>query len=394
MKRQKSKKPYIKGILFMVGSIIVGYLLGYNSIKIFPKEFIRTLNVGVILIICAATYYGSILLHELGHFWGFKVNGVSIRMIKVSIIGIIFNKDKSRLKINPSGLGISGIVVPHIGVISDEAEFKRMQEAYGKAIIVAPLVSLSLMILGSIIVVISNVIGIMSTSYLVIIGAFLCLLNGLLCIGCFIKTENVYGDFRAYSYFKKDNFFAALMMYQYVMFAEEFAKERVANTYLRQVLLEEVQDRMVQRKMDLLTVSCAATFLMEYLVGEMESLPGYMTDYIDYCYFNQPLLITQKVLEVHKGFLIYIAYYYEKIGEHSKAREIYEDFITKLPKNQVFHYWKMQAQQIILKEDYSRYLLDVKHIKPNSLYKIFGVFDGFYEDELILNQIKRDELVV
>lgn len=386
MEKQKKKKIKLVDALPILIGAIIGFTLGIDGVKLFPKEFIKSLNLVLVLIIFIAIYYSSILFHELGHFYAFKVNGVQIRMIKVSIIGIIFNKDKRRLKLSPSALGIGGIVVPHIGIISDEDKFKEMQKSYAKAIIVAPIVTLSLVILGGVMIVISSVIGIMNSPYLMITGIFLCLLNILLCIGCFIKTENVYGDFRAYFCFKKDDFFAALMMYQYILFAEDFARERSSNTYLRQVLLEGFKDRAAEKKVDLLTISCSATFLIEYLVGEMEELPESITNYINYCYLNQTLLTNQKALEIHKSFLVYMAYYFEKLGEHSKAQQIYEDFIEKLPKNPIFNYWKMQAEQIILKKDHKQSLLDIKNIKPNSLYKIFGVFDGFYWDELILNR--------
>lgn len=394
MEKQKKKKLKLVDILPILIGAIIGYTIGFDSVKLFPKEFIKSLNLVAVLIIFITIYYSSILLHELGHFCAFKAMGVNIRMIKVSIVGVIFNKNKTSLKINPSGLGVGGIVVPHIGIISDEAKFKEMQKIYAKAMIAAPMVTLSLVILGGISIVISSVMGIMNTPYLMITGIFLCLFNILLCIGCFIKTENVYGDFRAYSCFKKDNFFAALMMYQYIMLAEDFVEERAGNTYLRQVLIEGFKNRAAEKEVDMLTISCSATFLIEYLVGEMEKLPESIAEYIDYCYLNQTLLTNQKALEIHKSFLVYMAYYFEKTGEHSKAEQIYEEFITKLPKNQVFDYWKMQAEQIILKKDHTQHLLDVKNIKPNSFYKILGVFNGFYWDELILNQMDKDELMV
>src|SRR5699024_8570266 len=109
--------------------------------------------------------------------------------------------------------------------------------------------------------------------YLLIFGGTLLLINMFLFFTCFAKSEAVYGDFSAYSLYKNDDFFAALMMYQYAMFSIDYENTRINNSYLKEILLRGFEERAKDRKTDLFTVSCATTFIDEYLIGIMDELP-------------------------------------------------------------------------------------------------------------------------
>ena len=87
------------------------------------------------IIIIALTFYISVAIHELGHFLGFVLNKTPVRMISIALVSVIFNGSKWEVVFNHNGSGIGGIVIPNLIAISNEAEFKAMQEGYSKAIL-------------------------------------------------------------------------------------------------------------------------------------------------------------------------------------------------------------------------------------------------------------------
>lgn len=331
-----------------------------------------------ILIILVLIFYISIAMHELGHFFAFIYNKIDMRMLNITVFSFIFDGSRWNLVLNRNSAGVGGIAIPNLKVVANEVEFERLQKGYANAILWGPIVSLLLIIVGILLFTLGG--------YLNIIGLSLIFVNATLFLTCFIKQEGVYGDFPAYKAYKEDNFFAALMMYQYAMFAVDYENIRINNTYLRNILLKGLVPRIKNKKTDLLTVACVATFIQEYLVGVVDEMPKSVRDYIDYYHKDYRTIIATKNQEVNKQLLLYIAYFFKAEGLQDKALSIYENYIQKLPKSEVFEYWKIQSEQIIMGKDHTKYLLDKKNIKPNLTYGVFKKLDGFYHDELILNQ--------
>lgn len=382
------KNKSLKKIFKTIGSMLFGAIGGFGIIM-FINNISKNMDVSIfpMLAIMILTFYISITLHELGHFFAFILNGIQIRMLTISIFSFIFDGEKWRLRLNRNNIGVGGIAVPNLTVISNEEEFKKAQKGYANAIIAAPMVTLLLAIIGALLLLINFLKYRIINPYLLIFGGTLLLINMFLFFTCFAKSEAVYGDFSAYSLYKNDDFFAALMMYQYAMFSIDYENTRINNSYLKKILLRGFEERVKDRKTDLFTVSCATTFIDEYLIGIMDELPKSIVYYIDYYYENKNQIIEKQETEQHRLLLLHIAYYFEKEGEHEKAVDIYDSFIKTLSKSPVFDYWKIQGEQIIFKKDNSKYLLDKKNIKPSSIYSVFKQLDGLYHDELILNQI-------
>lgn len=382
------KNKSLKKIFKTIGSMLFGAIGGFGIIM-FINNISKNMDVSIfpMLAIMILTFYISITLHELGHFFAFILNGIQIRMLTISIFSFIFDGEKWRLRLNRNNIGVGGIAVPNLTVISNEEEFKKAQKGYANAIIAAPMVTLLLAIIGALLLLINFLKYRIINPYLLIFGGTLLLINMFLFFTCFAKSEAVYGDFSAYSLYKNDDFFAALMMYQYAMFSIDYENTRINNSYLKKILLRGFEERVKDRKTDLFTVSCATTFIDEYLIGIMDELPKSIVYYIDYYYENKNQIIEKQETEQHRLLLLHIAYYFEKEGEHEKAVDIYDSFIKTLSKSPVFDYWKIQGEQIIFKKDNSKYLLDKKNIKPSSIYSVFKQLDGLYHDELILNQM-------
>ncbi|MSS44241.1 hypothetical protein FYJ27_11045 [Anaerosalibacter bizertensis] len=382
------KNKSLKKIFKTIGSMLFGAIGGFGIIM-FINNISKNMDVSIfpMLAIMILTFYISITLHELGHFFAFILNGIQIRMLTISIFSFIFDGEKWRLRLNRNNIGVGGIAVPNLTVISNEEEFKKAQKGYANAIIAAPMVTLLLAIIGALLLLINFLKYRIINPYLLIFGGTLLLINMFLFFTCFAKSEAVYGDFSAYSLYKNDDFFAALMMYQYAMFSIDYENTRINNNYLKEILLRGFEERAKDRKTDLFTVSCATTFIDEYLIGIMDELPKSIVYYIDYYYENKNQIIEKQETEQHRLLLLHIAYYFEKEGEHEKAVDIYDSFIKTLSKSPVFDYWKIQGEQIIFKKDNSKYLLDKKNIKPSSIYSVFKQLDGLYHDELILNQM-------
>lgn len=368
----------------MITMTIIGLLLGFIT-GIWGGKILKYLLRGqeipviTVLIIFAVVFYISIAIHELGHFFAFIYNKISMRMLNIIVFSFIYNGSKWKLALNRNGSGVGGIAVPNLTVVANQKEFKNMQKGHANAIIWGPIISFVLIIIGGLML--------FGKGHLIIIGLALIFVNIITFFSCFIKMDGVYGDFPAYQAYKKDDFFAALMMYQYAMFAVDYENIRKNNRYLRDILLKGLIPRMKKRKTDILTVACVATFVQEYLVGIADEVPESVKEYIDYYYEDYKTIIAIKNAEANKQLLLYIAYFYKKEGFEDKVMDIYENFIGKLPKTEVFNYWKIQSEQIILGKDHSNYLQDKKNIKPSLTYGVFKKLDGFYHDELVLNQL-------
>ncbi len=378
------KKKVLNFSIQVVVGIILGLILVMIPDQWWDKVFGGMFSGGgisffVVLIIIVLVYYISIGLHELGHFAAFRYNKISMRMLSIVIFSFIFNGSKWKLILNYNGHGIGGIAVPNLTVIPSKKEFKHTQKAYANAILWGPITSFILILVG--------ILFLFGNNNMTRIGLLFIIVNSFLFLGCFIKADGVYGDFPAYKAFKEDDFFAALMMYQYAMFAVDYKNIRKNNTYLRNVLIKEVQPRMERRQLDLLTVSCATTFIQEYLVGMTDQVPEHIKEYIDYYYDNYKTILATKNAEANKELLRFIAYCYQKQGSEDKAIGIHRDFIQKLPKTKVFNYWKIQSEQIILGTDHSAYLSDKNNIKPSATHVVFKKLEGAYHDELILNKL-------
>jgi hypothetical protein len=382
------KNKSLKKIFKNIGCVLFGAIGGLGII-IFIDNISQDMNVSIfpMLVIMILTFYISITLHELGHFFAFILNGIQIRMLSISIFSFIFDGEKWRLRLNRNNVGVGGIAVPNLTIIHNEGEFKKTQKSYANAIITAPMVTLTLAIIGALLLLIGFSKRGIINPYLLIFAGTLLLFNIFLFFTCFVKSEVAYGDFSAYSLYKNDDFFAALMMYQYAIFSIDFENTRLNNRYLKEILLKGFEKREKDKKTDLFTVSCATTFIDEYLIGMIDELPKSIIDYINYYYENKDHIIKKQKTEQHRLLLLHIAYYFEKEGEHEKAVDIYDNFIKTLSQSPVFDYWKIQGGQIIFKKDNSKFLLDKNNIKPNSIYSVFKKLDSLYYDELILNQI-------
>ena len=368
----------------MVVMIIIGAVLGF-IMGIWGGKILKYLLKGqdipflAVFTIFIVVFYISVAIHELGHFVAFIYNKIGVRMLNITIFSFIFDGTKWNFAFNRNGAGVGGIAVPNLTIIANEEEFNKMQKGCANAILWGPIVSLMGVLVG----------GILSTinGYPRVTGIALIIINLILFFSCFIKMDGVYGDFPAYKAYKEDDFFAALMMYQYAILAVDYIEIRKNNTYLRNILLKGLYPRIKKKKTDILTVSCVTTFISEYLVGVSDEVPELIKTYIDYYYENYKIIVATKDAEANKQLLLYIAYFYDKEDAKDKAVDIYENFIEKLPKTEVFTYWKMQSEHIILGKDHSNYLLDKKNIKPNLTYGIFKKLDGYYHDELILNHM-------
>lgn len=378
----------LKKIFKNIGCILFGAIGGFGIIM-FIGDISQDMNVAIfpMLVIMILTFYISITLHELGHFFAFILNGIQMRMLSISIFSFIFDGEKWGLRLNRNNVGVSGIAVPNLTIIHNEGEFKKAQKGYANAIITAPMVTLILATIGALLLLMGfSKRGIINPYLLIFAGALL-LFNIFLFFTCFVKSEAAYGDFSAYFLYKNDDFFAALMMYQYAIFSIDFENTRLNNRYLKEILLKDFEERAKDKKTDLFTVSCVATFIDEYLIAIIDELPKSIISYINYYYENKNQIIEKQKTEQHRLLLLHIAYYFEKEGEHEKAVDIYNNFIKTLSQSPVFDYWKIQGEQIIFKKDNSRYLLDKNNIKPSSIYSVFKKIDSLYHDELILNQI-------
>ena len=172
------KNKSLKKIFKTIGSMLFGAIGGFGIIM-FINNISKNMDVSIfpMLAIMILTFYISITLHELGHFFAFILNGIQIRMLTISIFSFIFDGEKWRLRLNRNNIGVGGIAVPNLTVISNEEEFKKAQKCYANAIIAAPMVTLLLAIIGALLLLINFLKYRIINPYLLIFGGTLLLIN-------------------------------------------------------------------------------------------------------------------------------------------------------------------------------------------------------------------------
>lgn len=383
----------------MIIGAITGGGIAYSLSSIeFPAEYMAfPFYVNLLIVVC--TYFMAVAFHEFGHAYSFSKNGVKIRAVIVMFLFFIKENGRWKVKFRPNKLtAIGGIAIPDIRAIKDQADLEETQRAYAKAIIAGPISSIILWagvtVLSVLIFFTATNSVILSTTFTVMVS--LTIITLFLLGTSFIKNEYAVGDFPAYKLAKNDRFFIAMQLYQYALFSTEHERVRNESYYLRNVLLDELEIKLQERNNHIYTLGLVDHFIIEHLTGRIEQMPSVIVDYVDYLQEDEERLANIKANDF--GLSIYfhiLRYMYTKEETKLKALDLYDDLKRKLkPNTPMRKYLLKQADHAFGFADHTEFLHNKENICISPAHDIWKNFDGYFVDELKLNQldVKREVL--
>ncbi|MFA9557090.1 site-2 protease family protein [Evansella sp. AB-rgal1] len=393
---KKIMKKHLSTVISMLIGAIIGFsiVIGYNEISI-PPQYTALPFYGIIFI-SIFTYVFVIGIHELGHAVSFKRNGINVRAVIVLMFVFIKEQGKWKWKINSSNVAsIGGIAVPDLESVKDEAHFLRLQKAYAKAILAGPLTTAISWILLSIISIAFMVS--LSNMYIqsgLFIFVLLLTVFSLFTIGTsFMKTEIAFGDFPAYKLSKNDRFFMAMTLYQYAIFASDSERVRNGNTYLQELLLDELSNRLKDENDQLFTVGIVDSFVTEYLTGRIQYLPPIVAEYTHFLLAND-----SRRKKIRNSELTLPSYFHmlRFIYRNKETRETAKDLFHEV-KNELTlmtpmrNYLVKQGDHVFGLEDNSEFLSKRENINASPAHGLWKNFEGYYTDEILLNEIEENK---
>lgn len=356
-----------------------------------PVEY-TALPVYVNIAIIIFTYLFAVSAHELGHFISFIKNGIKMRALVVSIFLFIKENGRWRFKFGPNKITlIGGIAVPDLGVVKNEADFRRLQIAYSKAIIAGPLTSITLWIVVCIIIVpiILTVANIYLKSMLFTFLVSLTLTTIFLIVTSFFKSEIAVGDFPAYTLTKNDSFFTAMQLYQYAFLSSDPESTRRENKYLKDMICEGLSKKLNIQDVNIYTLNIIDTLLVEYLAGVSDKLPQTVSKYIAFLLDNPHLLKSIKESEITLLLRFHIIrLLYTNEDTKQKAKELFYELKGEIKRvTPVSNYLIKQAEHFLGLADHSEYLKNKNNIRVSAAHGLWKNFDGYLIDEIKLNKM-------
>ncbi len=318
----------LRWIYFLVVAFIVGYsytALVYNGIWFKLINGLQSLTIFSYLGLFILSFYVSLTLHELGHFFAFVIQKIKIRALYLTIFVFYKNEKGWHFTIRPKlwVLG-GGLVVPDLGKIENDQDFDQLRNRFAKALIAAPVVTISFLLISMMTFILvlvystsSQWIGIIS-----IVTLYVTLLSSLFIYTFTLHNSMFYGDFVAYKKMKTDPIFQLTQINQYTMFS--MVETEKTTEYLfnktKNVLKEIQLDASIFHTM-LLT-----NYLDQIIRGDEE------VDPIIDAKIKALKLIAYTHSE-HGIYLVYdLCYYHYKTKNVAKAYQMFEDIKKRTSK--------------------------------------------------------------
>ncbi|MGF7184868.1 ABC-type multidrug transport system fused ATPase/permease subunit [Desulfitispora alkaliphila] len=393
---KKERKNYTF-FYFIIALIVISFVLsdGFSNLvtsavlKIEAVEY-TPLSPQIYMMSILFSFFFAIAMHELGHFISFIRNGIRMRAVFVSMFLFIKQKGRWTLKIKPNKFtNFGGIAVPELNFIEDEEDFKRVQDAYARAIVAGPLASIFTWVSAVLFTVLAILLGVGNyvASILFTITIALTIITLLLIFNSFSKNGAVIGDFPASILYKHNRFFAAIQLYQYGVLSSDYDRVRRENKFLRELICDELEEKFKEKDTTPLTLKILDNFIVEYLSGVSNAMPQVVWDYIEFLLDNPDRMNeTRKsevtlLLQFHMVRLLYTNENTEK-----KAVELYKDLKSVVGNSSIEEYLIKQTEHLLGLAQYDEYLKNEENIKISAAQDVWKHFEGFLADEIRLNK--------
>jgi len=220
-----------KWSIALVVSFIFGFVLSFFMDQGITTLFFSSLKeipwyvyiLGFILV-----FYLTLTIHELGHLISFKVQGVKIRALYLTIFVFVKENEKLKFKIHPKlWVLFGGLVIPDLAKIESKEDYENTVKIFRNALISAPITTIIYMILSILAFLLSMIF--MDASLLlgliILHMIYVTLLSSLYIYTFKLNTQSLYGDVVAYRKMKEDPIFTFAQISQYTEFSSETSEK-------------------------------------------------------------------------------------------------------------------------------------------------------------------------
>lgn len=385
---EKRQNKTSSKLLSFLPAIIIGALVGFGYSSLTDEPRLSN-QLGSLFLFIGSTVIAlfiSIAIHEFSHAYAFIRNGISMKAIIIGPFILIKQHSKWKVRWKLQSL-LGGIAIPDLQVIKDEADFLYHIRAYRRAIIAAPIVSICLGVIAAVVGSIHFLImRDAAYSFILIVACSFVLVAIILTLSCFHQSQYAIGDFPAYKRLKHDRFFAAVMLYQYINFSTDYNTKRRLNTFLKPLLISELERKVQDKELDIYIASLLDTMIQEHIIGITDDLPQPVQDYVDYLFQHYQLLTTSSTPEQYRILSIHMVYLLLMQQRNDQALQLYHELKATLPDNEVYRYYSKQAEHLLGLSDNSPFLSDKRNIRLSALHAIWSHFNSYFDDELLLYQ--------
>lgn len=381
-------KKYKKYLVIIILPMILGLFFAFvnhNGFAFTFKESIRSIKWYLYPLLVLFFFFFTILVHELGHFFSFIFNGVKIRALYVLMFILMKNgNNKWRFKIKLANLKLlGGLVVPNFSEVENEDDLRKLRKAFEKALIAGPNTSIAYFV---VILIAFFLLWFLTTWYILIAIMFVnlimtTLLTILVVLTSKVRTEEVFGDYKAYELIKENETFMLIQVIQYFMFSLTDTKktEKFLFEYLTSYL---------------------SNYNLSYHFFDLTLVKNYLSMYLDndnvmndtlvkiLNYYNLSRLIRSK----HGYELVYlISATYYKNNELEEAYRWFnkaKTYENKFQSAEEREFIIKQYEHLLNLNNNETYLLNSKELIEEQLFILSPLVDI---DEIINDMVKKLE---
>ncbi len=225
---KKRRWAYALIAVFLIGCFYTTLI--YNGIWFKLTSGLGSLSIFGYFLWFIFAFYFTLTLHELGHFIAFQIQKVKLRAIYLTIF--VFYKDSKRwhFTIKPKlWILFGGLVVPDLGEIKNEEDYKSLSAKFSKSLIAAPIITISVLVIVLVTFVLLMIFGTHThfNGIFTINTLYITLLSLFYIYTFKLSNQMFYGDFVAYKKMKTDEIFELAEINQYTMFSMEESEETI-----------------------------------------------------------------------------------------------------------------------------------------------------------------------
>lgn len=218
-------KKAIKALIFILVSFMVGVgftALTYHGLWLKITTGLQATTFLGFLLVLVLMFYLTLTIHELAHLIAFRLQGVGIRALYLTIF--VFHRTQKgwRFSVKPKlWVLFGGLVVPDLQPIEHEEAYQGVIKRFANALMAAPLATLVFAFLSLVvfIIVLATSTQAFLIGYLFVATLVILFLSALYTWTFFLSNEMFYGDIVAYRKIKQDPVFQLIQINQYTMFS-------------------------------------------------------------------------------------------------------------------------------------------------------------------------------
>lgn len=359
------------------------FILGIFSVPIFNSGYLSTLfgsffrlPIYYHLLLFVGMFFLTLSLHEFTHLFAFLFRGIKSKAI--FLLCFVFYKSERgwRLSYNPSLFLLGGgLVIPDVGLIENEVDKKRYQNAFAFSLIAAPIMT----VVSSLVLFILTILFFYDHPWVVVSNTYVLLFSSLYTYASTFETQTIYGDFKAYKRVKTDKDFSLLILSEYT---SEFS------SYHLGLLTEYLESVPIYSQ-----TFHALTFFqlrLEHHIFNEQTFDE--TIYKRAKYFQTHKHAYKRLItkQTHLELASLLIYYFDKCHlpqERDNLYFWYKDALSDSKiKEPVKKYLEKQITHLIKEKDESEFLNQKENIKSGPMYWVFKGLPSYYETEQKRNE--------